>query len=83
MESKECSAREIIIADFSRCTEHPFSTIMKIMECTQKYGGEYRIKVPKGTVPMNLLVEYCHRFNVEFDMNEEDDFIEFVFKRIE
>jgi len=79
-ENKYCDKKEHDITDFSKCTEHPFTMIVKIMECASKLKQEYKVKVPLGTIPINILTEYSLKLNVEFDTKEENGVAVFIFK---
>ena len=67
------------ITDFSKCTEHPFTTIVKIIECASKTGRTYSVLVPSGSIPLNILLEYVKKYNVAFDVNEKGENTELVF----
>lgn len=78
MVNEDCSQKHIEILDFSRCTEHPFAYVLAQVKCASK-GGEYSIKVPSGTIPLNVLLLYVSRYNVEMSSQEEGDFTVFKF----
>lgn len=67
------------ITDFSKCTEHPFTTIVKIIECASKYDKKYKVLVPSGTIPFNVLLEYIKKYKISFDVNEKGSNTEFIF----
>ena len=66
-----CAQKKHDITDFSKCTEHPFTTIVKIIECASKTGDLYEVIVPTGTIPFNILMEYVAKYNVKFDVEEK------------
>lgn len=79
--NEDCSQKFIEITDFSRCTEHPFAYVLAQVKCASSRGEEYSIKVPSGTIPLNVLLLYVSRYNVEMSSQEEGEFTVFRFSQ--
>lgn len=76
----ECAEKFIEITDFSKCTEHPFTYVIEQLKCASSRREEYGIKVPSGTIPMNILLMYADKYNVDVDARDEGGFTVFRFR---
>lgn len=77
---EQCKEKVVVIEDVTKCTEHPFSYVLGQLKCAYYTGEEYSIKVPSGTVPLNVLRMYAERYKVEMLMIDEGSFTTFTFK---
>jgi len=77
---EECKDRFVEITDFSKCTEHPFTFVLEQLKCASKTREVFGIKVPAGTIPLNILLMYADRYGVDVETKEEGGFTTFVFK---
>jgi hypothetical protein len=74
-----CDETDVVIEDITKCTEHPLTLIVDLMKCAKETGRKYSVKVPHGSVPMNLLMEYAKRIGVSVDFSSEDEYSKFTF----
>jgi len=77
---EECEAKLLEITDFSKCTEHPFTYALEQLKCAAAKKEEYGIKVPSGTIPLNILLMYAEKYGVNVETKEEGEFTVFTFK---
>uniref|UniRef100_A0A7J3ZLE8 Uncharacterized protein n=1 Tax=Fervidicoccus fontis TaxID=683846 RepID=A0A7J3ZLE8_9CREN len=68
-----CEKRLIDMLEFSECKEHPFTLLVKVLECASKHEGEYKVRVPAGTIPINILEDYAKRYGVSFWVTKEKE----------
>lgn len=76
---EECEETEVTIDDITKCTEHPLTLIVELMKCAKKKGEKYVVKVPYGSVPFNLLMEYAKRYGVSVDASSEGEYAKYIF----
>jgi len=74
-----CEETEPIIEDITKCTEHPLTIVVEMMKCAKEKGRSYAIKVPHGSIPMNLLMEYARRYGVLVDASTEGEYAKYIF----
>ena len=69
----DCERRFIDVLEFSECKDHPFTLLVKVLECASKYEGEYRVRVPAGTIPLSILEDYARRYGISFWVTREKE----------
>ncbi|MEM0021617.1 MAG: hypothetical protein QXT69_05765 [Fervidicoccaceae archaeon] len=74
-----CDETDIVIEDITKCTEHPLTLIVELMKCARESGKRYSVRVPHGSVPLNLLMEYARRYDVSLDVSSEGEYVRYVF----
>lgn len=73
-----CEEKDIVIEDVTKCTEHPLTLILELFECAVKNKSKYSVKVPHGSVPFNLLMEYAKKYGVKIDVESEGEFVKYI-----
>jgi hypothetical protein len=74
-----CDEPEVTIEDITKCTEHPLTLIVELMKCAKEKGKKYTVKVPHGSVPLNLLMEYAKRYGVSVDASSDGEYAKYIF----